>query len=315
MKNKSHIFGPVPSRRLGFSLGVDVVPFKTCSLDCVYCQLGPTTEKTLQRKEYVPAGEVISELEEVLKRGGRIDYITFSGSGEPTLNSRIGEMVDRIKKVTDIPVAVLTNGTLLYDKSVRGELMNADLVIPSLDAGTESAFQEVNRPHPELSLEKMLKGIVDFKKEFKGRLWLEVMLVKGINDSEAELDEIARSILMIGPERVQLNTVVRPPAEEFASALSPEEMEKAASFLRQKLGEIPVEAVVEFRGERERVMKEDIASAIVTYLKRRPATLADLSASLGLHRNEVVKYLTHLLEDGRITERYSGKEKYFVFKK
>ena len=315
MKNKSCIFGPVPSRRLGFSLGVDIVPFKTCSLDCVYCQLGPTTVKTLERKEYLPVEEVLSELEGVLKKGGRIDWITFSGSGEPTLNARIGEMIGRIKKITNVPVAVLTNGTLLYEKSVREEIKGADLVIPSIDAGTEAVFRKVNRPHPDLSLEKVVKGIADFKKGFSGKIWLEVMLVKGINDSESEMEEIARYIRIIKPERVQLNTVVRPPAEEYARGLNSGEMEKAVLFLRERLGKIPVEVVVEFRGEREKVMKEDVQTAIVNYLKRRPATLHDLSATLGLHRNEVVKYLTRLLKSGRVTERYSGKKKYFIFKK
>ena len=314
MTKTKRIFGPVPSRRLGFSLGVDIVPYKICSLDCIYCQLGPTTDKTLVRKEYVPTGEILAELKTVLDKGGRIDWITFSGSGEPTLNAQIGEMISRIKKITDIPIAVLTNGTLLYEASVREELKDADLVIPSLDAGTEDIFQSVNRPHPDLSLEKVIRGIADFKKEFSGKVWLEVVLVKGINDSEAELEEIARYIRIIKPERVQLNTVVRPPAEEYARGLNSGEMEKAVLFLRERLGKIPVEVVVEFRGEREKVMKEDVQTAIVNYLKRRPATLHDLSATLGLHRNEVVKYLTRLLKSGRVTERYSGKEKYFIFR-
>lgn len=313
MTEINRIFGPVPSRRLGFSLGVDVVPFKYCSLDCLYCQLGPTTDRTLQRKEYVSPETILVELKIVLKKGGRIDYITFSGSGEPTLNSKIGEMIRRVKELTDIPVAVLTNGTLLSDPEVREELSAADLVVPSLDGGTEAAFRKVNRPHPDLSLEEIVRGIADFTSGFRGSVWLEVMLLRGINDTDFELGEIAKKIAEIRPESVQLNTVVRPPAESEAYPLSPEEMDRARDLLQSELSKIPVEVVADFQGKREEVMKEDIREAILTYLKRRPATLDDLSATFGLHRNEIVKYLGHLLESGDIAEERLAEKKFFRY--
>ncbi len=309
----SKIFGPVPSRRLGFSLGVDIVPFKTCTLDCVYCQLGPTTNKTLERKKYVPREEVLAELKSVIEKSGRIDWITFSGSGEPTLHSGIGKMIRKIKEITDIPVAVLTNGTLLSDPALREELSAADLVIPSIDAGSEEAFIKANRPHDDLSLQKVMEGIQKFASTFSGRIWLEVMLVRGLNDGEAELKKIGAIIKRIKPERVQLNTVVRPPAEADTRALSREEMLKTQSFLQEQVGSIPVELITEFRAKRAEVLRADTREAIINYLRRRPATLKDLSAALGLNRNELIKYLDNLVEEDKIREQYSGSEKYHVF--
>ena len=173
----SYVFGPVPSRRLGRSLGVDLVPFKTCSYDCIYCQLGRTSCKTVERKQWVPLDDVLAELKEKLST--RPDYITLSGSGEPTLFWRTGELIDRIKAMTDVPVAVLTNGSLLWCKDVRDQLTNADLVIPSLDAGDQSMFRAVNRPHEDISFERMLDGLIAFRKAFGGQYWLEIMLLAG----------------------------------------------------------------------------------------------------------------------------------------
>ena len=181
----NYIFGPVPSRRLGRSLGVDLVPFKTCTYDCIYCQLGRTTNKTIQRKEWVPLDDVVTELE--TKLSSQPDYITLSGSGEPTLYSRTGELIDRIKAVTNVPVAVLTNGSLLWNQEVRARLMNADLVVPSLDAGDEAMFRAVNRPHEDISFERMLQGLIDFRHEFQGKYWLEVFLLAGHNAIAAEV--------------------------------------------------------------------------------------------------------------------------------
>ena len=312
MTERHYIFGPVPSRRLGFSLGVDLVPYKTCTQDCLYCQLGPTDKTTLERKEYVPIVEVLAELREVLREGGRIDWITLSGSGEPTLNLKIGELIPEIKKLTKIPVAILTNGTLLIYPEVREALREIDLVVPSLDAGSEENFRRVNRPYPELSLKKLVRGTADFAAGFSGQVWLEVMLLKDINDSGDELERISRRIKTIRPENVQLNTVVRPPADAEARALDHDQLRAAQKFLQSQLVSIPVEIVAGFSGKRDKVMNEDIRMAILTYLKRRPATLGDLSATFGLHRNEVIKYLGHLLEEKKIKERLSGREKYFV---
>ena len=315
MEDKHYIFGPVPSRRLGFSLGVDIIPFKICSLNCIYCQLGPTPETTLERREYIQIDTVLRELEEILKKPGQIDYITLSGSGEPTLNSRIGDLIPAIKKITKIPVALLTNGTTLIQAEVREALHELDLVVPSLDAGTEEVYQVINRPVTGLNLEGLTQGIMEFTAGFPGQVWLEVMLLKGINDFDDELKAIARRISVIRPDKVQLNTVARPPAESDANPLNSEEMTRARSILQARIGNLPVEIVAGFSGKREGVMDKDISTDILTYLERRPATLADLSATFGLHRNEVVKYLGHLLDEELIKEGYRGDIKYFLHKK
>jgi len=182
-----HIFGPVPSRRLGVSLGIDLVPHKVCSLNCVYCECGKTTDLTVERIEYVPYGEVISELDRFMSENPKPDYITFSGSGEPTLNSRIGDIVSYIKnKYPDVSLALLTNGTLLSDPEVRKEIIACDLVLPSFDAATETAFDKINRPSELIGLEQYLNGIIEFRKEFKGKIWLEVFILPGYNDSPEE---------------------------------------------------------------------------------------------------------------------------------
>ncbi len=308
----SRVFGPVPSRRLGFSLGVDLVPFKTCSLDCVYCQLGSAGNTVIRREEYAPVGEVLEELEERLREGGRIDWITLSGSGEPTLHSGIGRLIPRIKELTRIPVAVLTNGTLLGLDGVREDLGAADLVVPSLDAGTEEVFAKINRPHPGITLDGLAGGIARFTAGYSGRVWLEVMLLPGLNDSEAELEAIAGRIRRIRPDRVQLNTAVRPAAESGVAALAPGELERARKFLGARVGQIPVEVVAGFSGKREGAAGRDLAGEIAGYLKRRPAAVEDLAAVFGLHRQEVIKHLGRLRDTGEIREIFSGGKKFFT---
>ncbi|RLE14843.1 radical SAM protein [Candidatus Aerophobetes bacterium] len=304
----SQIFGPVPSRRLGFSLGVDTIPYKTCTLDCIYCQLGRTTNKTLERKEYILADVIVDEVEKIIKeKKKKIDYITFSGSGEPTLNLKIGDMIERIKKITTIPIAVLTNGTLLYSEKLRDELKKADLVIPSLDAADDPTFKQVNRPHPSLSFEMMVSGIAKFSQEFKGKIWLEIMLVKGINDSPKHIQKISKIIKEIRVDKIQLNTPVRPPAEEFVRPLSMQNLEEIKSLLGDKC-----EVVAAFKRARQKAYREDVEEQIITLIKRRPVTLTDISNSLGIHRNEVIKYIESLSDRKLLQSKiYSGKRYYY----
>jgi len=304
----SQIFGPVPSRRLGFSLGVDTIPFKTCSLDCIYCQLGRTTNKTVERKEYVMADGILKELEKILEKGKRIDYITFSGSGEPTLNSKIGEMIKRIKKLTSIPVAVLTNGTLLYLPQMQEALSHADVVIPSLDAVSQDIFKKVNRPHPSLNIDRIISGISSFSKEFKGKIWLEIMLVKGVNDSLEEMRKTAKITEDINLEKIQLNTVVRPPAEEFAQALSLEELKRIKAVLGEKC-----EIIAEFKREQQKAYKKDVEDVILTMIKRRPVTVADIVNSLGVHQNEVIKYMEVLERESKVKNKLHNGRRYYYY--
>jgi len=187
----THVYGPVFSRRLGHSLGLDLVPLKVCSYDCLYCQLGRTTELTADRREYVRAKTIVAEVESLHAGGVRPDYITVSGSGEPTLHSGLGKIIRRIKEVTSIPVAVLTNGSLLWRPEVRRAVGRADLVLPSLDAGDERMFRRINRPHPSLTFETMLTGLQGFVTEYPGEVWLEVFLTNGINADRGHVEKIA----------------------------------------------------------------------------------------------------------------------------
>ncbi len=272
-----NIFGPVPSRRLGRSLGVDLVPYKTCSYDCIYCQLGCTTNKTATRGEYVSLDSIVEQLQRRLETiETPPDYVTLSGSGEPTLFSRMGELIDRIKTFSSIPIAVLTNGSLLWNREVRKQLMNADLLVPSLDAGNESLFRYVNRPHESISFHRMLEGLIQLRMEYSKPYWLEVFLLAGHSAIQSEIDQIVRCVEMIQPDRVQLNTVIRPPAEEFAYSVSREQLQKIAEMF-----DPPAEVIAEYRGTDALFNSNVLESDILSLLQRRPCTLSDLTQSLG----------------------------------
>ena len=290
-----YIFGPVPSRRLGRSLGVDLVPMKTCSYDCIYCQLGNTTCKTMKRKERVPLDGVLGELEE--KLSSKPDYIALSGSGEPTLYSRCDELIDRIKAMTDVPVAVLTNGSLLWQEEVRKQLLKADLVIPSLDAGDEEMFRLVNRPHEGVSFERMLAGLVDFRREFRGDYWLEVFVLGAYTAIKADFPKLVRCVNLIGPDRVQLNTVTRPPAESFAIGISRERLTELARMFTP-----PAEVIADFRDVHGKAEFAAGREDILDLLRRRPCSMDDVAGGLGMHRNEVVKHVEHLSAEGLLLQ-------------
>ncbi len=297
MKYK-YLFGPVPSRRLGISLGIDLVPMKTCSLNCIYCECGRTTHLTVARREYVPIEVVKSELSDYLTHHPRPDYITFSGSGEPVLNSRIGDVIRFIQSQTsEISTAVLTNGTLLFDKKVRDELKDAAVVIPSLDAATGDVFKKVNRPHPKLDVNTIIDGIIRFRGAYTGQLWLEVFIVPGINDTETELLALKQAIEKINPDRVQLNTLDRPGVVEDIRAATREELKRVLDFWQIDNAEIIAKAP-----ERKGLpaYRNDIQSAILGTIARRPCTLEDLTKILGRHANEINKYLDVLEADQKI---------------
>ncbi len=302
-----HVFGPVPSRRLGRSLGVDLVPFKTCTYDCIYCQLGRTTDKTTRRKEYVPVDEVLREVERKISSGVQADFITLSGSGEPTLHSGCGEIIRGIKKVTQIPVAVLTNGSLLWDSSVREGLLSADLVIPSLDAGKAEVFKKVNQPHPSIGFEQMVNGLIEFGASFQGQVWLEVFLLGGLTALEPEAGEIAAQIQKIKPNRIQLNTVARPPAYETALAVPEAEMLRLVTLFGES-----AEVVADFGGIHAKKDFSKSRQDVLDLLERRPCTLDDISISLGIHRNEAVKYLNNLLKQSIVTTRQMGDKLFYI---
>lgn len=293
-----YLFGPVPSRRLGMSLGIDLIPHKVCSLDCVYCECGPTTKLTLDRKEYIPYDKVTKELEHYFIHNPDPDYLTFSGSGEPTLNLRIGDVLQFIKKKKpDIPVAVLTNGTLLSQKQVREELLDADVVLPSLDAALNASFQKINRPASRLAIGDYIQGLVDFRNEYKGKLWLEVLIIPGYNDSVADLTELKDAFEKIRPDSIQLNTLDRPGTVTDIRTASRAELQQIADYW--KLDNVEIIAAAPKRKNIQSYRK-DIETAILETIYRRPCTLDDLVRITGSHINEVNKYLDVLDADKKI---------------
>jgi wyosine [tRNA(Phe)-imidazoG37] synthetase (radical SAM superfamily) len=299
-KEYRYLFGPVPSRRLGRSLGVDIVPMKTCTLDCVYCQLGKTSEKRLERKTYVPLDAVISELKAAIEAGIEADYITISGSGEPTLNSQLGLLIEEIKKITDIPVAILTNGTLLTDPAVRADCSKADLVLPSLDAGDEQTFRKINRPHKDLSFDMIVEGLVTFREEFSGQIWLEVFLIEDFNTDIEQIRKIKTLIDRIKPDKVQLNTIARPTTEQN---IKPANREKLL-WIAEQLG--PNAEVISAVEQGRHIHSFAIsAETVLAMLKRRPCSLDDICSGLGLDPNEAIKQIAHLQQQGLVeTEQH-----------
>jgi wyosine [tRNA(Phe)-imidazoG37] synthetase (radical SAM superfamily) len=293
-----HLFGPVPSRRLGMSLGVDLVPHKVCSLNCVYCECGATTNLTAERKEYVSYNEIIEELNDFFKNNDNPDYITFSGAGEPTLNIHIGKVIDYIKtNFPNIPVAVLTNGSLLSKVDVRQELLKADLILPSLDAATNAAFKKIDRPNNDLNVEDYIQGLIHFSKDFKGTIWLEIMILPGFNDDLENLNLLKKAIIKINPKKIQLNTLDRPGVIDNIRAASRIELQNIIDLWQ--LGNVEIIASSAIRKD-NKSFRKDTENAIIETISRRPCTLDDLQKILGLHVNEINKYLDVLDTNNKI---------------
>lgn len=282
------LFGPVLSRRLGLSLGVDLLKYKTCNLDCVYCELGRTSSLTERRDRFVHPDKVLREIESRSKED--FDHLTFAGSGEPTLSSDLGEVIRRSKEMVDVPVAVITNSTLLTSPKVRSEVAEADVVLPSLDAFTQSTFDMINRPARDLKIEEIIDGLRAFRSEFSGEIWLEVMLVKDVNDTEAE--QIARAVQLIEPDRVQLNTVVRPPAEPVLPLDESEMMNILGVFEGAEI--IP---------DWDWSVPEMQEANLLEIMASRPCTLDEIADLAGLDKNEAVKYAIILEREAKIKRR------------
>ncbi len=301
-----HVYGPVPSRRLGRSLGVDIIPHKVCTLDCVYCQVGRTTDKRLLRATFVDPDGIVHEVAEKIEHVQRPDYISMAGSGEPTLHEGLDRIIDGIKAVTDVPVAVLTNGTLFFDKALRDACTRADVVMPSLDAGDEETFRRVNRPVDGLTLEKVVDGMAAFREEFSGQIWLEVFLVAGANDSPDQVRKIAAQSARIRPDRIQLNTAVRPTADEGVRALSPQRMDKLC-----KLFGPTAEVIADFKRVHEQPAFAARSEEVLATIRRRPVTVDDIAVGLGIHRNGAVKFVEELLAKQAIIKERRGEKDYF----
>lgn len=307
MNTVKYLYGPVPSRRLGRSLGIDLVPHKICTYDCIYCQIGKTTHKTLLRKEYAPAQEVLEEVHRFLKaENAPVDFLSLSGSGEPTLHANIGLVIKELKELASLPVAVITNGSLLFLEEVQQDLLKADVVLPSLDAVSPETFLKINRPLVGFSVEKVIEGLVQFRKIYRGKIWLEILFCRDVNDHPAELNRMREAILQIQPDQIHLNTVVRPPSETWAVPLSREEMERIRAFFGAK-------AILISEFDRHPLTRSEkkVKEEILNILRRRPLSLNDLSRGMGIQQEELRQHLESLLVQGAIRSRQFGNTTYY----
>jgi wyosine [tRNA(Phe)-imidazoG37] synthetase (radical SAM superfamily) len=304
MTEMNYVFGPVPSRRLGQSLGIDTIPLKTCNWNCVYCQLGRTIPLTNERREYVPTEDILVEVEQALRsrENEKIDWVTFVGSGEPTLHSRFGELIRCVKALTTLPVAVITNGSLLFKPEVREELSAADAVLPTLDAGTVELYRQINRPHPQITFERLVDGLIAFREKYRGKLWVEVMLVRGLNDTSQTLEDIAKVLLRVKPDAVHINLPTRPPAETWVQPADSEGLMRALSIL----GNI-AEVVYPAEGSFDLSNDENIVDAVIAIISRHPMRQDELERTLARWSpGQVSETLAELEASGRaqIVERY-----------
>jgi wyosine [tRNA(Phe)-imidazoG37] synthetase (radical SAM superfamily) len=280
------------------SLGVDLIPHKICSLNCVYCECGRSTTLTSERKEYVPVAEVYSELKDFFENHPDPDYITFSGAGEPSLHSRIGEVIAFVKELRpSIPLAVLTNGTLFSDPEVRSELMQSDVVLPSLDAATEEALKRINRPLRSIRPKSYIEGLISFSHEFSGEIWLEILILPGYNDDPENLEALKEALGKIRPHRIQLNTLDRPGSVGGLWPATHARLQEIGSFFGME--QVEIIAPPEERNQ-VKSYRTDLEAVIMETLSRRPCTLEDLEKILGLHINEINKYLGVLEKKGKI---------------
>jgi wyosine [tRNA(Phe)-imidazoG37] synthetase (radical SAM superfamily) len=299
-----YVFGPVPSRRLGQSLGIDPIPLKTCNWNCVYCQLGRSIPLCNKQLDYIPRNEILTQVKIALDSHGKeeIDWITFVGSGETTLHDGIGFLIREVKKLTDIPVAVITNGSLLYLKSVREALAVADAVLPSLDAGTQKLYKKINRPHPDISFPRYMEGLVTFRNEFQSDLWVEVMLVQDLNDTEEALIEISKKLEQVRPDKVHIGLPYRPPVEKWVKPPNEEGIIRAISIL----GEVAMVAPP-VEGKFDLGEGESIVDAIIGIITRHPMSEDQL---LGAIADFPAKQRAEIIDDLKASSRAQIIERY-----
>jgi wyosine [tRNA(Phe)-imidazoG37] synthetase (radical SAM superfamily) len=306
---EQHLFGPLRSRRLGLSLGIDVIPHKTCSLDCIYCEVGVTTRFSVDPAPYYDVEALAAEIEAALTARPDIEWVTFSGSGEPTLNSLLGPMIREVKQRTGARVAVITNGTLLWRPEVRRALCEADAVLPSLDAVSVEAFHRISRPHPLLDAPEIVDGLVAFRREYGGPIWLEILFVAGINDSDEEVAKLRDAVERIRPDKLHLNTVVRPPAESWARPVPPHRMQEIAALFGRNCEVIsPVSAPEEFP-----LMATD-EETVLRLLARRPMRAEELCDSLNTGMGALTPLLRRLVATGLVERRLYEKEEFFTLR-
>jgi wyosine [tRNA(Phe)-imidazoG37] synthetase (radical SAM superfamily) len=301
-----YVFGPVPSRRLGLSLGIDLIPAKTCTYDCLYCQVGRTTKKTVESRPFVPVSEVLEELNQRLEKI-RPDVITLSGSGEPTLHSGIGQVIKLIKRVTDIQVALLTNGSLLWKGGIRNRVCGAHIILPTLSTVFEKTFMAIHRPHSELNLSAIIEGFKSLRRMYRGLLFLEVVILPGFNDSDREVEGLKKVIDQIFPDKIQLNTAVRPPADSRARSLDRERLEAIKDFFGEK-----AEIVAAVPLGRKGSPSDMLAINVLEMARRRPLRAADLSSALNMSLEDVESLIKGLLIKGHLRRQEHSGEVYYL---
>lgn len=296
----TYVYGPVPSRRLGQSLGVDPIPFKTCNYNCVYCQLGRTKPVTNERRDFFSPEEILAQVRDALERHqpGEIDYITFVGQGEPTLCASLGWLIRQVKAMTNLPVAVITNGALLYQADVRAELAAADVVMPTLDAADQTTFRRINRPWPHFRIANIIEGMAIFREMFHGQFWMEVMLVKRLNDDEATLLGIRDALARINPDRIQINVPIRPPAEAWVEVPDDEAIMHATAILGEA-----AEVVAPYEGTFDLSGFTDVTEAVLAVIRRHPMRESRLVETLNRFAPGEVQATLARLESGGQAQR------------
>ena len=312
-KNYKYLFGPVSSRRLGRSLGVDLVPYKTCSMDCVYCESGKTTDLTLNCREFYPTSEIIQELEDFLSTEPELDFVTFSGAGEPLLHSGIGEIIQFIKnKFPKYKTALLTNSMLLLDKKVADFVLNVDMIVPSLDAAIDDVFYKINRPVMRVNCKELIEALKDFKLKSNAVFCLEILFIAGINDSDEALKALYEAVQIIKPDKLQINTLDRPGTEADISALSQDKLSKIAQDF-QKLGfvvEVPSRTKQQSK-KVEHCEANNIEEKILALILRRPSTLEDISEALICDKKIILEKLQILESERKLISEIKNKINFY----
>jgi wyosine [tRNA(Phe)-imidazoG37] synthetase (radical SAM superfamily) len=303
------LFGPVPSRRLGLSLGINIIPHKVCNFNCIYCEVGRTTSLINDRRSFYDPDKIERDFIENYKKMGKFNFITFSGSGEPTLNKDIGRLIRYVKSFNLAKIAVLTNGSLLNLNDVQQDLMDADVVIPSLDAANQEAFRKINRPHGSLKIDEIINGIKEFRDKFKGEVWLEVLFVKDLNDSEKDISDLKRAVKFINPHKFQIGTIDRPPAEENARRLTNFEL----MHIYSELKDLNAELIKPF-ADKNMDFHEFLELSIAKMVSIRPCSKEELMDVFGANDEDISRILNKLFEEGKISQKvYEGKN--FIVKK
>lgn len=304
------LFGPVPSRRLGLSLGINIIPHKTCNYNCLYCEVGKTTNLTNKRQSFYSIEDIKKDFIDHVDKVGRFDFITFSGSGEPTLNKDLGKLIEFVKSFHKAKIAVLTNGSLLYLEEVRRDLYGADVVIPSLDAAVETTFKRINQPHKDLNLQNIIEGLRLFVQEFKGEVWLEIVFAKGINNKDSDIEALKKAIEYISPKKVQIGTIERPPAFKGIEKLSNDEL----MHIYMALKDYNVELIKPF-SDKNVNFKEFLEKSIIKMISIRPCSLEELADVFDAEKKDIESIVFQLINEQKAFKKIFGSKEFISARK